>query len=309
MKYQLPTADTGSGLLVPTYAELAAQSAAPAAPAAGKVRAYLDGNGGLQLLPAAGILGRRVAVHWGTVTAFPALAAAGDTCTRSDVGTAGSLWQYTGIASSGAGGWVTESPIVCTSTTRPAGAVLYDGLPIFQTDDKASATWDVANTVWHVWDTVTQAFTPGFTTAGGTPAVGNGVLLGFYRRMGRLCWIRVTMTFGSTTNGGTGSAAFTIPAAIAAAAGGQAGYVGEQWGINAKLFHPTGVNFMGIAWPSGTTLSPYLTGSATLANIGPLASASLAGSSGTGTPTIAGHFSIEPNGNLTIEGTYELAAG
>ncbi|HET6794009.1 MAG TPA: hypothetical protein VFH45_06185, partial [Acidimicrobiales bacterium] len=54
MKYQIPTRDSGSGVLVPTYTELTRQAAAPAAPAAGKTRLYVDTNGVFQLLPDTG---------------------------------------------------------------------------------------------------------------------------------------------------------------------------------------------------------------------------------------------------------------
>lgn len=137
--------DSSGGLVGANYAELPLLGAAPATPAAGKARAYLDNNGALQLLPAAGILGRRIAVHWGSGTAFPALAAAGDTFVRTDVGTAGSLWQYTGIATVGTAGWVAESPVVCTSTTRPTAA-LYAGLTTYETDTHLSSVYD--GSVW-----------------------------------------------------------------------------------------------------------------------------------------------------------------
>lgn len=295
--------NSSGGLVVSSYAELPLLGAAPAAPAAGKARAYLDANGALQLLPAAGILGRRVAVHWGTGTAFPPLAAAGDTCVRSDVGTAGSLWQYTGIATSGAAGWVTESPIVCTSGTRPTGAVLYDGLPIFQTDDKASATWDVANTAWHVWDSVNQTFTPTFVTVGGTPAIGNGVLVGFYRRMGKLCWLRIYFQMGSTSNGGTGGIQFVIPAAIAAAS------AQEQW-VAAKLYtNGNSQNWIAAAWLSGTSALPYAPATQTNTSILQVASANASGTLGTGVPTVSGQYTLNSGSNMTIEGVYEMNVG
>lgn len=296
--------DGSGGLLVPGYAELPLLGAAPAAPAAGKARAYLDASGGLQLLPAAGILGRRVAVHWGTVTAFPALAAAGDTCVRTDVGTAGSLWQYTGIASSGAAGWVTESPIVCTSTTRPTGAVLYDGLPIYQTDDKATAYWDVANTVWHIWDSVTQSYNVSWTSQAGTPAIGNGQLAGRYRRMGRLCWVDIVWSLGATgSNGGTGSYTFTLPAAALS---------GIEQFLTCKAFMPGTGSALGYGYiTSGgaNSVVPYMP--VNLANnnaMNPAQSANTAGTSGTGVPAVAG-FTYSPGANMAISGAYEMNLG
>lgn len=91
---------------------------------------------------------RLLSNNWGPVTAFPALSAGvrpGDTCLRTDIGTNGSFWTYSGNGSQGSVGWVVDDTIVCTSTTRPA-ATLYKGLRIYETD--TASTWVSAGTVW-----------------------------------------------------------------------------------------------------------------------------------------------------------------
>lgn len=193
--------------------------------------------------------------------------------------------------------------LTCTSTTRPTTG-LFAGMRIYETDTGAFGIWDAA---WHMWDNIPQSFTPGFTANGGTPSAGNSTLVGQYKRMGRHCWIRVYFLAGSTINGGTTQAFFTIPSAISAAAGG--GYVGEQW-ITAKYFSTGGgVNFQGICNVSNTTLAPYFTGSTSNAAIGPLQSCTAGGVSGTGTPTIAGNYTISTGTNIVIQGVYEMTAG
>lgn len=85
--------------------------------------------------------------HWGSVSgSFPSGAFAGDTVWRSDVGTSGSLWRYTGNASQGTAGWVCSEEVTTTSTTRPltsgANSAAYRGFRIFETDTGESYRWD-----------------------------------------------------------------------------------------------------------------------------------------------------------------------
>jgi len=52
--------------------------------------------------------------------------------------------------------------------------------------------------------TAWTSFTPVFTAAGGSPAVGNGTISGEYRRLGKIVEYRGSFIFGSTSNAGTG---------------------------------------------------------------------------------------------------------
>lgn len=87
----------------------------------------------------------------GTATVFPTggpngtALRRGDVCVRSDLGTNSSLWQYTGVAALGSGGWTHKGPIACTSTARPAAA-LYAGLQTYETDTHLCSVYDGA--VW-----------------------------------------------------------------------------------------------------------------------------------------------------------------
>jgi hypothetical protein len=88
---------------------------------------------------------RKLVSHWGSGTTFPTVGVLqGDTFKRSDVGTNGSYWLYSG-GTSGVSGWVHKGPIVCTSTTRPPSSVCYPGLHIYETDTKAEASYDGTN--------------------------------------------------------------------------------------------------------------------------------------------------------------------
>ena len=57
------------------------------------------------------------------------------------------------------------------------------------------------------------AYTPALTALGGTPAVGDGTLTGFYSRSGRRVSAGVLFQFGSTSNLGTGETRFSLPVA------------------------------------------------------------------------------------------------
>ncbi|NMO52035.1 hypothetical protein HH310_12610 [Actinoplanes sp. TBRC 11911] len=55
------------------------------------------------------------------------------------------------------------------------------------------------------------AFTPTYGAAGGSPAIGNGSLVGRYLRMGKTVFYVARMTWGSTTVTGTSFLRFGLP--------------------------------------------------------------------------------------------------
>jgi len=57
-----------------------------------------------------------------------------------------------------------------------------------------------------------QTYTPALTADSGSPAVGNGAVLGRYRNVGGLMHVRAGITLGSTTNFGTGNVYLSLPA-------------------------------------------------------------------------------------------------
>lgn len=71
-----------------------------------------------------------------------------------------------------------------------------------------------------------------WTSTGTTPVLGNGTLVGYYAKVGRLVTAKIALSSGSSTTFGTGNYSFTLPftaAATGVAAGGFA-HAGE-WSI------------------------------------------------------------------------------
>lgn len=65
--------------------------------------------------------------------------------------------------------------------------------------------------MWRPW----QTYTPTWDSYGSpTPTVGNGTITGGFRRLGTALEVRVTLTFGSTTNGGAGGWVFYLPTGV-----------------------------------------------------------------------------------------------
>lgn len=127
--------DGAGGLLVPAYLEAAQQASAPAAPATGRTRLYVDNNGLLQLLPATGGA-RRMTSDWGSGAAFPASGMAqGDTYRHTSLG----LHTYTGAA------WRQEArlevPDAATRNGLPTGQ-LYVGYQVYVTGQQILWEWD-----------------------------------------------------------------------------------------------------------------------------------------------------------------------
>lgn len=68
-------------------------------------------------------------------------------------------------------------------------------------------TWDGRSAADGVW----TAYTPTWSSTGTAPTVGNGTLVGFYELIGKTCRYRIVLTFGSTTNIGSGNYIFSPP--------------------------------------------------------------------------------------------------
>lgn len=99
------------------------------------------------------------------------------------------------------------------------------------------------------WDT----YTPTWTGSVSNPAIGNGTLVGRFRRDGTTLHLRISVIPGSTTTFGSGVYSLGLPAGMTAAGGG------EQW-VTAKLWD--GSNWPGIATVSGTVAQVYFPASA-----------------------------------------------
>lgn len=94
-----------------------------------------------------------------------------------------------------------------TPATFTAGNVL--------TAAQLNAVQDNLRAVGSAWTT----YTPAWTTSGTAPSLGNGTLAGAYVAAGKLIMVRAVLTFGSTTNPGTGGWSLSLPATAAAGLG------------------------------------------------------------------------------------------
>jgi hypothetical protein len=61
------------------------------------------------------------------------------------------------------------------------------------------------------YETAWTSYTPTWTSAGTQPTLGDGTLTGAYKQIGKTVFVRVRLTFGTTTNGGTGAWYFNLP--------------------------------------------------------------------------------------------------
>ncbi|PVD01353.1 hypothetical protein [Streptomyces sp. CS014] len=75
---------------------------------------------------------------------------------------------------------------------------------------------DQFNSMFDAW----TAFTPTWTSTGTAPTLGNGTLTGRYMKIGRTVHVYGALTFGSTTNTGTGSLTMGLPVQAASASPG-----------------------------------------------------------------------------------------
>lgn len=83
---------------------------------------------------------------------------------------------------------------VCTSTTRPTGALLYEGKYIFEANTERTLFWD--GTGWVIWSEPAQDHVPTWTNL----TVGNGSQTFQYRRSDGWCDYEGRLTFGTTTS-------------------------------------------------------------------------------------------------------------
>jgi len=73
------------------------------------------------------------------------------------------------------------------------------------------------------------SYTPTWTSTGTAPVLGNGTIVGYYAKVGRLVTAKIAMEGGSTTTFGTGSYSFTLPltAAVTGIAANNFAHVGS----------------------------------------------------------------------------------
>lgn len=120
-----------------------------------------------------------------------------------------------------------------------------------------------------------------------TPSIGNGSLLGRYRQVGKTVDFYMQLTFGSTTNGATGTWLFNLP--VIGAYSTNPGYTFSATAIDAST---TNRYVIGCQLDNVNRVSCFISGGTVLL--------------GTTSPG-NGPFTWATNDNLRIAGTYELA--
>lgn len=99
------------------------------------------------------------------------------------------------------------------STTSPGGLPIpLDADPVANT---AQAIRNLANALdsGSTGSPAWVAYTPTWTMSSGGQALGNGTVVGRYRRIGKTIHYTIEFTIGSTTTIGTGQPQFTLPVA------------------------------------------------------------------------------------------------
>jgi hypothetical protein len=76
------------------------------------------------------------------------------------------------------------------------------------------------------------SYTPTWTSTGTAPVLGNGTLVGYYAKVGRLVTVKISLSSGSSTTFGTGNYIFSLPlsAAVTGLATGALAHAGA-WGL------------------------------------------------------------------------------
>ncbi|GAA1766267.1 hypothetical protein [Streptomonospora arabica] len=111
-----------------------------------------------------------------------------------------------------------QSIAVVTSGTRPNSPV--QGQMIYETDTQSLVLYTGS-----VWETLVyhgpfKTYVPAWTASGTNPSIGNGGLSAQYRRLpGRMVWVRLSWSRGSTTNFGSGTYSFSLPPGLPAEVG------------------------------------------------------------------------------------------
>jgi hypothetical protein len=105
---------------------------------------------------------------------------------------------------------------VCTSTTRPSGASLFNGLRIYETDTSRELLYD--GTGWVIMSEPMQTYTPALTATVTNPALGStGVISGSFKRRDGMCTWTARFEFGGAgIAAGSGDYQLSVPIAYIA---------------------------------------------------------------------------------------------
>jgi len=134
--------------------------------------------------------------------------------TASHAATASSY--YNNIAQAG-GNDGTTFPIAYGFSSNSTGKSvnilsIKQGTNIVLSQATGNLTIDVDQTAW-------TTYTPTWTATTTNPTLGNGTLTGHYKQIGKTVFVRVKLSWGSTTTGGSGDWRFSLPVTAASADG------------------------------------------------------------------------------------------
>jgi len=133
----------------------------------------------------------------------------------NDVGDITAVTAGTGISGGGTSGSVTITNSMATEIAAKGDLIAGTGSQTFD-NLTAGANYSVLSaqsgqTTGLQWRSDVTAYTPTWTADGGSPAIGNGQLAGYWQRYGKLCMVRLFIQMGSTTTKGTGGWYFSLP--------------------------------------------------------------------------------------------------
>ena len=138
------------------------------------------------------------------------------------------------------------------------------------------------NTAW-------TSYTPLWTTDGGTqPVLNNGTLTGFYKVIGKACFVRVKLNPGTTTTYGTGAFQFSLPFSASNADGIQ---------------FPCSILNNGFAWYQGTVNGTY----SGATNKSAIIAQSAGGANSSEAVTATHPFTFGVSDSIQFNGSYEIA--
>lgn len=132
------------------------------------------------------------------------------------------------------------------------------GMPIPLDSDPACDLADSVRDVVDALEAAWVAYTPVWTAVTTNPVIGNGTLLGRYKRIGKTVLFRVQIVAGSTTTGGSGNYSVSLP--LAAHASGRQIVTGDVVYAGGPIIVRGRIEASGTSaalWVPGTTAGSY----------------------------------------------------
>lgn len=113
---------------------------------------------------------------------------------------------------------------------------------------------DQFNDIIAAWTT----YTPTWTAATTNPVLGNGTIVGRYKRIGKTVHLQIDLTMGSTTTYGSGAWSVTLPLAAASSSGSRIGAAQALGGANryaGQIVVSSGASGISAFFPASASVS------------------------------------------------------